>query len=496
MNHRERFQDFKFLALPVSPVVGEGNALIDTGLPGVIGLPDWPGPLLLAELIGRSQAAVGYSYHLFITALASGVPIFTHQDMSLGKYSGLQRFETIFKLPAEGEADPDWFLDRVGRTAPSASVLATRRPLAEHWDRLAAALQADTLPTSPVLNRFWQSLPEVLEAAELTLADSLAALKQEREESHLRFAGLERTHRETELHLRDALAELDATRRQASARQDWMETQLAAARAERTERDQQLAEILASRSWRLTAPLRSAASLFSKPAKRPLIRLERIRRHRLETEPYKWAAIPELFDPPDGANLAVSYPCDQFKLVASHDGEKEYRYEARALIGMGENTIAYPEELNRVWRALAADLLSPEYREAMAALTGCDLAQAPMEVNLFHYPPGGSLGAHKDLPDKIVTHVLYFNRSWNSADGGCLGILRSADAADQVAEILPIVGNSSVIVRSDNSWHAVSRVVNHSAASRRSITVTFYRPGSVSTMWPPGDTTPLHRYQL
>jgi lipopolysaccharide transport system ATP-binding protein len=132
-NHRERFQDFQFLALPVSPVVGEENGLIDTDLPGVIRLRDWPGPLLLAELIGRSQAAVGYSYHLFITALTSGVPIFTHQDMSLGKYAGLQHFETIFKLPAEGEPDPDWFLARVGRTAPSASVLATCRPLAEHW---------------------------------------------------------------------------------------------------------------------------------------------------------------------------------------------------------------------------------------------------------------------------------------------------------------------------------------------------------------------------
>jgi hypothetical protein len=103
-------------------------------------------------------------------------------------------------------------------------------------------------------------------------------------------------------------------------------------------------------------------------------------------------------------------------------------------------------------------------------------------------------GRASDLPEKLVTHVLYFNPSWNSADGGCLGILRSADATDLVAEILPIAGNSSVIVRSENSWHAVSRVVNHSAASRRSVTVTFYRPGSVSTMWPPGDTTPLHRY--
>ena len=117
-----------------------------------------------------------------------------------------------------------------------------------------------------------------------------------------------------------------------------------------------------------------------------------------------------------------------------------------------------------------------------------------MEVNVFHYGPGGSLDAHRDLPEKVATHVLYFNRSWNKADGGCLRILRSADTEDVLPEISPVVGNSAVIVRSENSWHCVSRVITNATSSRRSITVTFYRPGSVSTMWPPGDTTPLHRY--
>jgi Rps23 Pro-64 3,4-dihydroxylase Tpa1-like proline 4-hydroxylase len=131
----------------------------------------------------------------------------------------------------------------------------------------------------------------------------------------------------------------------------------------------------------------------------------------------------------------------------------------------------------------------------MTTLTGCDLTRAPMEVNVFHYGPGAQLGPHPDLPDKIVTHVLYFNRSWNPADGGCLSILRSANPLDLAAEIVPVVGNSAIIVRSDKSWHAVSRVVSDSASSRRSVTVTFYRPGSVSTMWPPNERAPLHRYQ-
>jgi hypothetical protein len=226
-----------------------------------------------------------------------------------------------------------------------------------------------------------------------------------------------------------------------------------------------------------------------------LINLERIKNHRLETNPYRWTAITDLYIPDDAEELAATYPCDHFKLVSANGGEREYLYEARSLIGMGAKVVSFPEELSEAWRALANDLLSPEYRAAMSALTGFDLTRMPMEANVCHYGPGGNLDAHKDLPEKIVTHVLYFNRSWNPADGGCLTILRSADLSDVAAEISPIVGYSSVLVRSDNSWHAVSRVVNPSVPSRRSMTVTFYSPGSVSTMWPPGDKTPLHRYQ-
>ncbi|HYP27984.1 MAG TPA: 2OG-Fe(II) oxygenase [Blastocatellia bacterium] len=227
-----------------------------------------------------------------------------------------------------------------------------------------------------------------------------------------------------------------------------------------------------------------------------MIDLNRIARHKLETDPYRWAAIDNLYSPRDAAALASTFPHDHFKLVSGYGGEKDYEYEARALIGMGADKVSYPEELSDAWRALAHDLLSPAYRAAMSALTACDLSAAPLEVNVFHYGAGASLGPHADLPDKVVTHVLYFNKSWDRRDGGCLTVLRSADPTDIVAEIEPIVGASAVLVRSDNSWHAVSRVLNNSRVSRRSLTATFYRPGSVSTMWPPGDETPLHSYPV
>ncbi|MEA2464572.1 MAG: hypothetical protein QOJ98_2319 [Acidobacteriota bacterium] len=225
-----------------------------------------------------------------------------------------------------------------------------------------------------------------------------------------------------------------------------------------------------------------------------MIDVAHIRQSTLQTEPYRWGAIDGLYSPADAARLASTYPRDHFKLVSGYGGEKDYEYEARALIGMGADTVAHEAALSDAWRALARDLLSREYREAMSALSGIDLTLALLEVNVFHYGPGSSLGPHSDLPDKLVTHVLYFNERWDAKDGGCLTILGAKEETALVAEVVPIVGNSTVLVRSDHSWHAVSRVVSDSRQSRRSATVTFYRPGSVSSMWPPGENAPLHPY--
>jgi SM-20-related protein len=225
-----------------------------------------------------------------------------------------------------------------------------------------------------------------------------------------------------------------------------------------------------------------------------MIDLTRISRAALETQPYSWAAVNGLFAPKDAAALAATYPRDHFKTLHAHDGEKEYLYESRCLLPMGGDTASNAEELSDAWRGLAQSLISPDYRAAMSLLTGYDLTSAAIEANVFHYGPGACLGPHLDLAAKRITHVLYFNSAWNPQDGGCLEILRSGDPDDVAAEILPLVGNSVVLVRSDRSWHAVRRVADGCRKSRRSVTVTFYHPGAVSTMWPPGEDTPLHRY--
>lgn len=227
-----------------------------------------------------------------------------------------------------------------------------------------------------------------------------------------------------------------------------------------------------------------------------MIDLTQLTPQALSTQPYRWAFVDRLFSPADSQTLVATFPRDHFKTVAGYDGEKGYQYEARSLIAMGADAPTRPQSLHPAWQRLAEDLLSPAYREAMARLTGVTLGNLPLEANLFHYGRSAWLGPHVDLADKVVTHVCYFNEAWEVNDGGCLTILRSGQMTEVVKAIPPLVGNSVVLVRSDDSWHAVSRVHDKCRSSRRSLTVTFYRPGSPSTMWPAGEVTRLHDYPV
>lgn len=227
-----------------------------------------------------------------------------------------------------------------------------------------------------------------------------------------------------------------------------------------------------------------------------MLNLTRIIHHKLEKNPYQWAMVDGLFSASDASEIAATYPCDHYKPINGYDGEKGYQYHVRSLIHMDAGQATYPEKLSAAWRQYAADLLSPAYRSALSGLVGINLMNAPMEVNIFHFGPNAWMGPHLDLKDKIVTHVFYFNERWDASDGGCLRILRSKNETDVFSEIPPVVGNSSVLVRSEKSWHAVSRVTANNITSRRSVTVTFYHPASPSSMWPVGDTTPLADFKV
>jgi Rps23 Pro-64 3,4-dihydroxylase Tpa1-like proline 4-hydroxylase len=448
----------QILSVPIGPVLGDADELLHA-IPGITPLRTWPHPLVLAELIAGAHAVVGTSLHLAIVAIASGVPVLRPQQVEDAKYTILDAFTGVHPVADTAVVTPAWLQLRFGPRAPEAQAIGARAALEQHWDRVVQAFGARR-DVHSAMNDLWQVLPRELERMSRMLD-----LQQQR------TAAAERSV----VDLRNVIATLHG-----------------------------------SLSWRITRPLRTLANALrfrsaaqpaspgpvvppSNPWPRPVLRCSAVCAGKLATHPYGWARVDRLFSIEDGAALSTTFPRDRFKIVRGDDGEKGYAYHARGLVSM-DGQIVHPDRLAPHWLRLARDLLSPEYRDAMSTLTGIDLRALRLEANAFHYGPGAWLGPHLDLADKIVTHVLYFNGSWDPADGGCFSVLRSGNIGDVEALIAPVIGSSVVLVRSDRSWHAVPRVDASCNESRRSVTVTFYRDGAISTLWPPGDRTPLADY--
>jgi lipopolysaccharide transport system ATP-binding protein len=157
---RPLLSGFQFVALPIGPVLGDHPA----NLPGFLELTTWPDPVLLAELISHASAVVGHSYHLAITALTCGVPVFTWMDLSVGKFTALRDFETIYPLSAVRKFGPEWFASRIGKRKPPPAMDTQLRLLSNHWDRVVTAIRnGPDASACAEIGRFWQSLPLILE---------------------------------------------------------------------------------------------------------------------------------------------------------------------------------------------------------------------------------------------------------------------------------------------------------------------------------------------
>ncbi len=215
-----------------------------------------------------------------------------------------------------------------------------------------------------------------------------------------------------------------------------------------------------------------------------LLDLARLRSATLNRYPFEWAYIEESFKSPQGGvELLETFPRKDFWHIRGGDGEKFSDYAARPLVTLGATHPAALAPLAPAWRKLVADLLSREYREALSELTGRDLADALMEASIWRWDRDAQLGPHKDLPDKILTHVIYLASEWDVSRGGCLRILNSADENAVAAELVPRLGTASVLVRSDRSWHSVTPVTAKATEPRRNVIVTWFLPGSRSPVW-------------
>jgi hypothetical protein len=183
--------------------------------------------------------------------------------------------------------------------------------------------------------------------------------------------------------------------------------------------------------------------------------------------------VPGSLAPGFAQALADSFPRHGFSADERATGDKPYRFRSRPIFPLvaADDQPALPEP----WRRLVHGLIDQRYRHALSKLTSVDLDDAAQELTLWRYDPGCWLAPHRDKPGKLVSHVIYFNRGWDESWGGALRLLRSPQIDDVAAEVAPRLGTSAVLVRSEDSWHAVAPVrASAPAVSRLSLTSIFY----------------------
>ncbi|WP_248796078.1 polysaccharide pyruvyl transferase family protein [Pseudomonas sp. MWU13-2105] len=162
--HPQALAGYRLLVMPIGPVLGDHHMVVSQRIPDTITLPFWPEPLLLAEILCHAQAVIGHSYHLSISALVFGVPVFSTADLSTGKYTALAEMGQMHALPPAEELTVQWFTSRIGKTQPSARLKAATVELAAYWEQVATIIGQGKTLARRALNRFWQHLPSLLES--------------------------------------------------------------------------------------------------------------------------------------------------------------------------------------------------------------------------------------------------------------------------------------------------------------------------------------------
>jgi len=211
-----------------------------------------------------------------------------------------------------------------------------------------------------------------------------------------------------------------------------------------------------------------------------VIDVEALVHSRLSESPYPYTVIEGSFrSEADSELLSAEFLTDGYKYdvrLANEEGKKQYRAHNYQLLDYGRPCDDHMSRLTPRWRELVEDVCSQEYRAAIATCSRVDLTGAALDVRLVRYGNNDWIEPHVDRKDKLVTHLFYLNAFWPEEWSGALRILSGPGIDDYARQIFPHAGVSVVMVRTDNSWHAVPPVASDAGDSRKVFLVHFVRP--------------------
>jgi hypothetical protein len=203
-----------------------------------------------------------------------------------------------------------------------------------------------------------------------------------------------------------------------------------------------------------------------------MLNLDNIRRCRRFDRPFTFGLIEDPFLDLDAARALVGeFPSTGYE-YRTHEGT---HYVRRPLFVLGEDRPHQPEHLGPRTLELAGQIASPDYRALLGDVLSVDLEATRLEAWFWRYDWATGFVPHRDLESKLITQVFYMNDPWPASAGGRLRILRSESPDDVAFEIAPDLRLSTLIKRSDTSWHHVTAIGREAPNSRNTITVHFYR---------------------
>ena len=204
-----------------------------------------------------------------------------------------------------------------------------------------------------------------------------------------------------------------------------------------------------------------------------------------KTTPYSWAVINNFIELQLQKKLASEFPMSDFQHMRRRQGsDKCYEAWFRAIRNPTDNA-SNVEGLSDSWQQLVLAVESSSYRENMSKATGIDLKNDLLEITMWQFGPEHFLDPHTDIPAKRLAHLIYFNDDWETQWGGCFRVLQSKNIEDKVYELAPNLDKSLMFIRSDKSWHGVSRL-NAPSKIRKVLQISFWKKTPVQGLDLPG----------
>jgi len=263
-------QNLQILILAIGPVLGEHASQITDTVPTAKFLDFWPSPLDTAALIAASEGTVAISLHLTITSLCYGLPVLRHTLHRLTKYQFIEASKNVFLHSGGDEPLPESYVSRLAQREPCSIAQQAKSVLDAHWEHIAGSLSGKRRRAEEDFFRIWNSAvaqsEELAERAlrtESTLRAETVAIQQSLAETQQSLAEVQQAHAaaqqalaaQTE-HRLDALRTLHATSAELEQTKQRERSTLIDMQQLVAEHNAQIQDILSSRSWRLTKPLR------------------------------------------------------------------------------------------------------------------------------------------------------------------------------------------------------------------------------------------------